>query len=146
MTRKASGISRHISTSAGETMDIAEAFAGRLRRGDVIALVGELGSGKTVFVKGLAKGLGVSNPKYVNSPTFVIIKEHRGRIPLYHFDLYRLDVSSQLDIENYQEYFYGRGVCAIEWADKIWGILPKNHIEVRLSIAGENERRITIGK
>lgn len=133
-----------ISNNAAETIAIGEGLAAGLKPGDVIALVGELGAGKTVLTKGIAKGLGVKDVRYVNSPTFVVIKEYKGKLPLYHFDLYRLDHPSMLDSENYEEYFYGDGVCVIEWADKIRAILPKKRIEVKLSVMGENNRKIEI--
>ena len=82
----------------------------------------------------------------MNSPTFVVIKEYRGKLPLYHFDLYRLDHPSLIDSENYEEYFYGDGVTVVEWADKIRPLLPKKYVEVRLSEAGENKRKIEIRK
>ena len=96
--------------------------------------------------KGIAEGLGVKDPRYVNSPTFVIIKEYAGRLPLYHFDLYRLEGSSIIDSESYEEYFYGNGVTVIEWADKIRELLPKKYWEVDLKVAGENKRKIQIKK
>ena len=133
-----------ISNSVEETIKIGSRLAKRLKAGDVVALVGELGSGKTVFTKGIAQGLGVKNARYVNSPTFVIIKEYRGKVPLYHFDLYRLDSPSSLDSLGWDEYFYGGGIAVIEWADKARRLLPKKHIEVRLSVAGENRRKIII--
>jgi len=133
-----------ISNSMEETIRIGQELAKKLKKGSLVALIGDLGSGKTVLTKGVAKGLGVKNPRYVNSPTFVIIKEYRGRLPLYHFDLYRLDRSSIIDAENFEEYFYGDGVTVIEWADKIRYLLPKKHIEVKLSVAGESKRKIEI--
>lgn len=133
-----------ISSSVEETIAIGLNLTKRLNRGDVVALIGDLGSGKTVLTKGIAKGLGVKNVRYVNSPTFVIIKEYKGKIPLYHIDLYRLNKSSQLDAESYEEYFYGDGITVIEWADKIRGILPKKYLEVRLSAIGETKRKIEI--
>lgn len=135
-----------ISKSIEETIGIGQRLAKRLKAGDVVALIGNLGAGKTVLTKGIAKGLGVKNVRYVNSPTFVIIKEYKGRIPLYHFDIYRLNRSSMLDSESYEEYFYGDGVTVIEWADKIRSILPKKHIEVKLSVTGEGRRKIEIRK
>ena len=135
-----------ISNSIEETIKIGEALAKRLKPGDVVALIGNLGAGKTVLTKGIAGGLGVKDIRYVNSPTFVIIKEYKGRIPLYHFDIYRLNKSSMLDSGSYEEYFYGNGVTVIEWADKLRSILPKKHIEVRLSVVGEGRRRIEIRK
>ncbi len=135
-------------TSAGveDTIAIGKKLAKSLKRGDVVALIGDLGSGKTMLTKGIAEGLGVKNPRYVNSPTFVIIKEYKGKLPLYHFDLYRLNHSTLLDSESYEEYFYGDGVTVIEWADKIRKLLPKKVIEVKLKVSGENERKIDIKK
>lgn len=133
-----------ISNSVEETIKIGEKLAKRIKKGSCVALVGDLGSGKTVLTKGIAKGLGVKNPRYVNSPTFVIIKEYKGRLPLYHFDLYRLNRSSVIDTENFEEYFYDDGVTVIEWADKIRKLLPKKFIEIRLKVIGENKRRIEI--
>jgi tRNA threonylcarbamoyladenosine biosynthesis protein TsaE len=133
-----------ISNSIEETIDIGSKLAKRLKPGDVVALIGDLGSGKTVLTKGIAKGLGVKDTRYVNSPTFVIIKEYKGKIPLYHFDLYRLNKSSMYDEVGFEEYFYGDGVTVIEWADKITKLLPKKRIEVRLSVAGENKRKVEI--
>jgi tRNA threonylcarbamoyladenosine biosynthesis protein TsaE len=133
-----------ISKCVGDTIKAGESFSRRLKKGDLVALVGDLGSGKTVFTKGIAKGLGVKKPRYVNSPTFVIIKEYKGRLPLYHFDLYRLDHPGILDSENFEEYFYGDGVTVVEWADKIKKLLPKKRWEVKMAVAGECDRKIRI--
>jgi len=135
-----------ISKSVEETIALGVKLAGKLKKGDVVALIGDLGAGKTVFTKGIAKGLGVKNSRYVNSPTFVIIKEYKGKLPLYHFDLYRLDHYSSFDAMNYDEYFYGVGVTVIEWADKISKLLPKKYWEVDLKVAGETKRKIGISK
>ncbi|MDD5428909.1 MAG: tRNA (adenosine(37)-N6)-threonylcarbamoyltransferase complex ATPase subunit type 1 TsaE [Candidatus Omnitrophica bacterium] len=135
---------KFISNSVEETIAIGVGLAKSLKKGACIALIGDLGSGKTVLTKGIAEGLGVKDPRYVNSPTFVIIKEYKGRLPLYHFDLYRLNKATLLDAESYEEYFYGDGVTVIEWADKIRPLLPKKRIEVRLKAAGENKRKIEI--
>jgi len=134
----------YLSKSVEETIEIGAMLAKGLKHGDIVGLVGKLGSGKTVFTKGIAKGLGVRGVRYVNSPTFVIIKEYKGKIPLYHFDLYRINKSNMIDLETYEEYFYGDGVTVIEWADKIRKILPKKYLEVKLSVVGENERKIEI--
>ncbi len=131
-----------ISKSVEETIAVGYKIGKGLKKRDVVALIGNLGAGKTVLTKGIAKGLGVKDVRYVNSPSFVIIKECVGRIPLYHFDLYRLDKSNILDAESYEEYFYGDGVTVIEWANKIRKILPKKYLEVKLSVVGENERKI----
>lgn len=133
-----------ISKSVEETIRAGKHLAGKLKPGDVVALIGNLGAGKTVLTKGIAKGLGVKDVRYVNSPTFVTIKEYRAKIPLYHLDVYRLNSASILDSESYEEYFYGDGVTVIEWADKIRALLPKRHIEVKLSVKGRGKRRIEI--
>ena len=133
-----------ISKSIEETIGLGAKLAKKLKKGDCVALVGDLGSGKTVFTKGIARALGVKNARYVNSPTFVIIKEYKGRYPLYHFDLYRLDKHSSFDDMNYEEYFYGDGITVIEWADKVRELLPKKYIEVKLSVIDENKRMIEI--
>ncbi len=135
-----------ISNSVEETIEIGSKISKRLKKRDVVALIGELGSGKTVLTKGIAKGLGLKEIRYVNSPSFVIIKEYKGRIPLYHLDLYRLDKSHSLDSLGYDEYFYGEGVTVIEWADKIRGLLPSKYLEVKLSVVNENRRKIEIRK
>jgi len=133
-----------ISNSIKETIEIGSKLAKKLKKGDIVALIGQLGSGKTVLTKGIAKGLGLKDVRYVNSPSFVIIKEYKGRLPLYHFDLYRLDKSYSLDSLSYDEYFYGDGVTVIEWADKIRKLLPSKYLEVKLSVIGENKRKIEI--
>ena len=137
-------ISRVLSYSPDETRDIAARLAAKLAPGDVVALRGELGAGKTCFVQGLALGLGVSRKRLVNSPSFTIVKEYEGRLPLYHFDVYRLSGPAELDGIGYEEYFYGEGVTAIEWADKIEEVLPVDTIAVSLTIKGEGEREIII--
>jgi len=132
------------SNSVKETIQLGQNLARRLKRGDFVALIGDLGSGKTVLTKGIAKGLGVKNARYVNSPTFVIIKEYKGKLPLYHFDLYRLDHPGILDSENFEEYFYGGGVTVVEWADKIKELLPKKRWEVRMSVVAQDKRKVEI--
>ena len=134
----------YISNSVKETLNFGAELSRRFKKGDFVALIGDLGAGKTVLTKGIAKGLGVKNSNYVNSPTFVIIKEYKGKLPLYHFDLYRLDHPGMLDAENFEEYFYGDGVTVVEWADKIKGLLPKKRWEIRMSVAGEDKRKIDI--
>jgi tRNA threonylcarbamoyladenosine biosynthesis protein TsaE len=133
-----------ISRSPEETIRVGKNLAKKLKVGSCVALIGDLGSGKTVFTKGIAEGLGVKDPRYGNSPTFVIVKEYKGKMPLYHFDLYRLDTSTAVDLEGYKEYFYDDGVTVVEWAEKIRTVLPKGSVEVRLKVTGENERRIEI--
>lgn len=123
--------------SADETERLGERIGRALQAGSVVALIGDLGAGKTTLTKGIARGLEV--PDLVHSPTFTLIHEHRGRLPIYHFDLYRLDTPDQLDDLGYEEYFYGDGVCVIEWAEKIEKLLPDDRLEVR--ITGEDDAR-----
>ena len=118
---------------------------GRLAQpGDVIALVGDLGAGKTTFVTGLAEGLGVPRETRVQSPTFTLVNEYQGRLPLYHIDLYRLGDASELGELGLDEYFGGAGVCAVEWFDKYPEIAPLAYLEVRLCFEGERNRRIDV--
>lgn len=133
-----------ISKSPEDTKKLGAKIAILLKKGDVLALVGELGSGKTTFTKGIAKGLGVAHSKYVNSPSFVIVNEYKGRLPLYHMDLYRLDRLSQIETIGYEEYLWSGGVCVIEWADKIKKLLPGEYIEIELRHRGAKERAIRL--
>jgi len=131
--------------SPGETIKFGTKLGKLLGGGDMIALTGDLGAGKTTFIKGVAKGLGVKDPDHVNSPSFVILKCYKGRIPLYHFDVYRLNDPSAMDTVGYKDYFYGEGVSAVEWAEKIEEILPDERLAIELSVTGEDTRlaRIT---
>jgi len=133
-----------ITNSARETMLVGEKLAKELKPGDIIALSGNLGSGKTTFTKGLGKGLGVKYPGRINSPTFVLIKEYDGKMPLYHLDLYRLDDLKEIENLAIEEYIYGNGVTVIEWAEKIKCILPKKHILVKLRIKGDHKREVLV--
>lgn len=124
------------------TAEAGRALAGRLRPGDVVGLYGDLGAGKTCFVTGLAAGLGCLHA--VSSPTFTLVNEYPGPVPLYHFDLYRLDSPAELEDIGCDEYFYDQGVSVIEWAEKAGGLLPVDHWAVRLQITGERARNIII--
>ncbi|MBD7966235.1 tRNA (adenosine(37)-N6)-threonylcarbamoyltransferase complex ATPase subunit type 1 TsaE [Fictibacillus norfolkensis] len=126
--------------SAEETMSFAEKLGSILQKGDVLTLAGDLGAGKTTFTKGLAKGLGVT--RTVNSPTFTIIKEYSGRLPLYHMDVYRLENSDE-DL-GFEEYFSGDGVCVVEWAVFIEDYLPEERLELVISHKGDDEREIQL--
>ena len=132
-----------ITNSPEETMEVASRLAGALAEGDLIALVGELGAGKTMFVKGLAAGLGVKDPLYVNSPSFVILKEYRGKKDLYHFDVYRLDPKDFCETLDYEKYFYGKGITVVEWADKIKDILPEEYLEISIDHNDHTERKFS---
>jgi len=130
-----------ISHSAAETFEFGRQLAEKLQAGDVLALTGELGSGKTCLVKGIAAGLGVTQE--VTSPTFTIIHEYRGgRLPLVHVDLYRLDKLSEAVNIGIEDYLNGPGVTVIEWAERIESLLPANTQRIRLSVVDENTRNI----
>lgn len=127
--------------SEDETMQAARDLAASLDRGAVILLYGDLGAGKTVFVKGLAEGLG-ADADDVTSPTFTLVQEYRGRIPLYHVDLFRLETAAEIDDLGLDE-LGAAGVLAVEWAERLPG-RPEKAIDVRIEDAGEEERRVTI--
>lgn len=129
-----------ITTSPEETGQFAEKLAAHLKPGAVLTLEGDLGAGKTTFTKGLAKGLGVT--KTVNSPTFTIIKEYRGRLPLYHMDVYRVDDSFE-DL-GFDEYFEGEGVTVVEWAHLIQDQLPEDLLSLSIYREGDFTRRIVL--
>lgn len=126
------------SFSDEESKEIAARLTLLLQPGDIITLEGELGAGKTTFTKGIAQGLGVK--RMVNSPTFTIVKEYDGRIPLYHMDAYRLEHSEE-DI-GFSEYFNGKGLSVIEWAKFIEEFLPTERLNVKINYLGENSRLI----
>ncbi|MCK4518722.1 MAG: tRNA (adenosine(37)-N6)-threonylcarbamoyltransferase complex ATPase subunit type 1 TsaE [Candidatus Omnitrophica bacterium] len=131
---------RVIARGEEETKKIAGRLAGFLRPGDVLALVGNLGSGKTTFVKGLARGLGVNG--LVVSPSYILLREYKAKPPLYHFDLYRLGYYEEVELLGYEEYFYGNGITCIEWADKIEKLLPKSYLRIQFEFLGEKKRTI----
>ena len=123
-----------------ETAKLAEELAAELKPGDLVALYGDLGTGKTTFSKAAIRALGVSDT--VTSPTFTIVKEYRGRLPVYHFDVYRVHSEEDLFEIGYEEYFYGDGLCVVEWADKIEELLPEDTKIIRLSYGGAEEERL----
>ncbi len=140
-------ISKTIETcSPGETFEFGRKIGKEAKPGDVYTLIGDLGAGKTLFTQGVAAGLGITEP--VNSPTFTILQVYEeGRIPLYHFDVYRIGDESEMDEIGSDDYFYGDGVCIIEWADIIKGIIPKRHTRIsieRNQDIGYDYRLITI--
>lgn len=134
--------------SAQETFDLGKTIGEQLLPGSVLTLVGDLGVGKTVFSQGLAQGLGITEP--VNSPTFTIIQIYEGgRLPFYHFDVYRIGDLSEMDEIGYEDYFWGDGVCLIEWANRIEEILPEHYMEISIEKnpeKGFDYRRITISE
>ena len=129
-------------TSAEETEAAGERLAARLRPGDVVALVGELGAGKTCFIRGLVRGLGATTR--ATSPTFVLINQYRGRVPIYHVDAYRTQSLRELLEIGVDELMGGDGVTVVEWADKLLPLLPPGTIEVRIAGVGDEPRAITI--
>jgi tRNA threonylcarbamoyladenosine biosynthesis protein TsaE len=112
--------------------------------GAVVALIGPLGAGKTYLVQAIAEGLGVARGAVVTSPTFVLIQEYEGRLPIYHFDAYRLADEQAFADLGVGEYFEGDGVCLVEWADRVARTLPEDHLQVVLEIGGETSRRVTL--
>lgn len=127
-------------TSTEETLQFSKELAQKLQPGDVITLEGDLGAGKTTFTKGLAVGLDIN--KNVSSPTFTIIKEYNGRLPLYHMDVYRLEDSYE-DL-GFDEYFEGQGVTVVEWAHLIEEQLPNELLQIKITHGEENSRILTI--
>jgi tRNA threonylcarbamoyladenosine biosynthesis protein TsaE len=134
---------RYLTRSYEETLALGAKFAKTLKRGDTVCLFGDLGSGKTAFVKGMASGLKIS-PARVHSPTFTLLNVYEGKVPLYHFDLYRICAADLFGI-GYEEFFYGNGITAIEWSERLENLLPKDHWHVTLKHAGDDKRAIAIG-
>jgi tRNA threonylcarbamoyladenosine biosynthesis protein TsaE len=133
-----------ISKSVSDTLKIGKLIAKRLKRGDIVCLFGEFGSGKTVLTKGVASGLGIKR-NIVISPSFVLIREYRGReTSLYHFDLYRLKAERDILNLGYEEYLYDDGITIIEWADRLKSLLPKEYLKIELLIKGDSERLLQI--
>ncbi|HBM79938.1 MAG TPA: tRNA (adenosine(37)-N6)-threonylcarbamoyltransferase complex ATPase subunit type 1 TsaE [Clostridiaceae bacterium] len=133
------------SNSPEDTEKIGMCLGSCAKKGYIICLIGDLGVGKTQFTKGIAKGLGVKD--YVTSPTFTIINEYIGRLPIYHFDVYRIKSIEEMYDIGYEEFFYGDGVTIIEWADMIDEILPPDRINVTISkdaLQGINFRDIKV--
>lgn len=133
------------SNSPKETENIATAFAKKLVAGDTVTLDGDLGAGKTAFTQGIAKGLNIG--ECVSSPTFTIVNCYRGDLPLYHFDVYRIDDSDEMYDVGFDEYVGGDGVAVLEWAEKIADILPVPRYEIKIKkdmSKHENYRSITI--
>ena len=134
------------SYSPEETFAIGEQIGKEAKPGEVYTLIGDLGVGKTVFTQGVAKGLGIR--EHVNSPTFTIVQIYEeGRIPFYHFDVYRIGDVEEMEEIGYQDCFYGEGICLIEWANLIEEILPENYRQITIEKdleKGFDYRRVTI--
>lgn len=132
--------------SEQETRSLGEQLASKAKPGSIYTLTGDLGVGKTVFTQGFARGLGIEEP--VNSPTFTIIQEYEdGRLPFYHFDVYRIGNIDEMEEIGYEDYFFGGGVCLIEWANLIEEILPKERFAITIEKdlnRGFDYRKITV--
>lgn len=149
LNRRAAGerdkILRLVTSSPEETQSFGRLLGSLLTRGDFVALIGELGAGKTCLAQGIISGLGVTSR--VVSPSFNLIREYEGRLPVFHIDVYRLDDSHDMLELGYEEYFYGSGVSIVEWADRIRDLLPAEYLEIRIWWDADHEpntRRIEI--
>jgi len=132
-------------TSSGEeTIGLGQRLGACLQEGDVVALTGDLGSGKTWFTKGLALGMGVPVDEVVTSPSFALMNVYEGRCTLFHMDVYRLETVSDFMDAGLDEYLHGSGVAVIEWADRWPEILPERHLKVRIAILNEHSRKIAL--
>lgn len=128
--------------NAEETQALGYKIGTALCGGEIIAMTGDLGAGKTTLTKSLAKGLGIED--YITSPTFTIVNEYSGRVKLFHFDVYRIsDIEEMYDL-GYEEYFFSDGVCIIEWSNLIEEILPEERINIDIVYIDENSRQITV--
>lgn len=132
--------------SEAETLELGKKLAQEAKPGQVFSLVGDLGVGKTVFTKGMAEGLGITEP--VSSPTFTIVQVYEeGRMPFYHFDVYRIGDPEEMDEIGYEDYFYGQGICLVEWANLIEELMPEHTVHILIEkdlTQGFDYRRITI--
>src|SRR3972149_6666245 len=130
--------------STSETIRVGKDIGRWLLPGDVVALVGELGAGKTQFIKGLAAGVGIESSAYVSSPSFTLIHEYPGQMPFYHIDLFRLGREQEAEDLGLEDYFLGRGITAIEWADKIPSLLPKELLFISIAYVDKDIRSLEI--
>ncbi|MCE5313922.1 MAG: tRNA (adenosine(37)-N6)-threonylcarbamoyltransferase complex ATPase subunit type 1 TsaE [Armatimonadota bacterium] len=128
--------------SADQTMALGRKLGSKLQPGDVLALFGDLGAGKTTLTKGIALGLGLADD--IHSPTFTLIHEHPGPTPLYHVDLYRLESETEVDFLGIDEYIYGDGVTIIEWADRMKSLLPTHRLDIELRLTGDTSRELIL--
>lgn len=131
-------------TSLGpeETQHLGRELGKLAQSGDVILLVGNLGAGKTCLTQGIAWGLDIDG--YARSPSFVVVNEYRGRLPMFHIDLYRLDSIAEVADLGLDDYLYGRGLCVVEWADKALELLPPQNLLIEIDFVSDNERRLEL--
>lgn len=128
--------------SPEETHSLGAAIGSSTQAGDIFLLTGELGAGKTCLTQGIAWGLGVKEQAF--SPSFVLVREYKGRLPLYHIDLYRLERLEEIADLGLDDYFIGKGVCVIEWADRGLRLLPSDHVLVEIQYSADTERRMNL--
>ncbi len=135
-----------ISNSPNETIKLGQKLGSQLKGGELIAFIGQLGSGKTHLIKGIAAGAGAEDSlKQVNSPTFVIVNEYTGRLDIYHIDAYRLNSIAEFDMIGFDDFCYKSSIVLIEWADKIESALHDiEHIRIELSHLGQSKRNISV--
>lgn len=122
------------------TVELGQKLAGILRPGDFVCLDGSLGTGKTFLSKSIAKALGVD--EYITSPSYTIINEYEGKFPIYHFDVYRIDDIDEMYEIGYEEYFFGEGICLVEWANMIEELLPDSYYQINISMCESFTTRI----
>jgi tRNA threonylcarbamoyladenosine biosynthesis protein TsaE len=132
----------HVALSAEETYALGKSFAKNLPENAIVALCGDLGAGKTTFVRGLVAGVGSIDPKEVNSPTFTYLHIYPGEPTIYHFDLYRLPGKEAFFRAGFDEYFTAGGICCLEWAEKLEEALPERVVTVVISYLGETKRKV----
>jgi tRNA threonylcarbamoyladenosine biosynthesis protein TsaE len=128
-----------VSHSPSQTRRLGASIGRLVVAGDVLLLVGKLGAGKTCLAQGIARGLGIKG--YIASPSFVLIRELHGRLPLYHIDLYRLDRLEEIAELGLDDYLYGQGVCVVEWAEKGLSLMPPEHLLIKIGYLDDNQRR-----
>ena len=133
----------HVSQSVDETLALGERIGRAALPGDVVALFGGLGAGKTVLAKGILRGLG-GDPDDATSPTFTLLRQYQARLQLHHFDAYRLAAPRELLEIGAEEAFYGDGICVIEWAERVLEVLPPDRLEVHLEVSGEARREVRL--
>ncbi len=135
---------KYLSQSAKKTEQFGKALAKGLKPGDIVCLFGELGSGKTVLTRGIAQGLKIKKTE-VHSPTFTLMNIYPApKVPVYHFDLYRIENPKEIEAIGYEDFFYGGGICVVEWADRLGRLLPKACLSVKIQHKGEDERLFTV--
>lgn len=132
----------HQTESAEQTHQLGKLFGTSLRPGAIIAFHGDLGAGKTTFIRGLVEGTSSGDSREISSPTYSFLNIYQGKVAVYHFDLYRLPREEEFINAGFHEYLDAGGICCIEWAEKIPSLLPKPHLQVRLHYLGENKRHV----